>query len=256
VRHYKKTSMQRQFLFLSVIFILTSCGQNKQEQTTQNNSNNVMVDSVAVINDPKNNLNIQTNSFSEIDSSGILMFPLSMGETERDGGSLSYKEMPSNSYWNIVFLNSKTNDYHLLNDRKMLIYSYDIKYSSGNNINISQSKNHIFYSITTDDYNKDKKLTQEDPNYLFVTDKAGNNFRQISPSNYHLQNWEFIKSVNKVIMTVKKDSDMNNKFDEKDEVTTFEIDIEKGTEPKEIFSQEFKNKLKILYDRDWKRLKK
>jgi hypothetical protein len=70
--------MQKQILFLSIIFILISCGQDKQEQTTQNNSSNVLVDSVAVINDPKNNLNIQTNSFSEIDSSGILMFPLSM----------------------------------------------------------------------------------------------------------------------------------------------------------------------------------
>ncbi len=247
--------MQKYFLFLSIIFILTSCGQ--EEQTSQPNSNNVAVDSIAVINDPKNNLNIQTNSFSEIDSSGILMFPLSMGETGRDDKSLSYyKEMQSNNYWNIVFLNSKTNEYHLLSDRKMLINGYNIKYDNSNFINISQTKNLIFYSITTDDYNKDKKLTQEDPNYLFVTDKTGNNFRQISPSNYHLQNWEFIKSVNKVIMSVKKDSDKNNKFDDKDEVTTFEIDIDKGTEAKEIFSQEFKNKLKILYDRDWKRIKK
>ncbi len=247
--------MQKYFLFLSIIFILTSCGQ--EEQTSQPNSKNVAVDSIAVINDPKNNLNIQTNSFSEIDSSGILMFPLSMGETGRDDESLSYyKEMQSNNYWNIIFLNSKTNEYHLLSDRKMLINGYNIKYDNSNFINISQTKNLIFYSITTDDYNKDKKLTQEDPNYLFVTDKTGNNFRQISPSNYHLQNWEFIKSVNKVIMSVKKDSDKNNKFDDKDEVTTFEIDIDKGTEAKEIFSQEFKNKLKILYDRDWKRIKK
>ena len=249
--------MQKQFLFLAIIFILISCGQEQQEQTTQGNSNNAVVDSVAIINDPKNNLNIQTNSFSEIDSSGILMFPLSMGETGRDDESLSYyKELKSNNYWNIVFLNSKTNEYHLLSDRKMLINGYNIKYNNSDYINVSQTKNLIFYSITTDDYNKDKKLTQEDPNYLFVTDKTGNNFRQISPSNYHLQNWEYIKSVDKVIMSVKKDSDKNNKFDDKDEITTFEIDVDKGTEAKEIFSQEFKNKLKILYDRDWKRLKK
>ena len=105
-------------------------------------------------------------------------------------------------------------------------------------------------------FRSDKKLTDEDPKYLFTSDKEGNNFRQISPSNYDLQNWQFIKSVNKVLMTVKKDSDKNNKFDEKDEVTTFEVEIDKGTEPKEIFSSDFKNKLKILYDREWKRLKK
>ncbi len=248
--------MLRFIIFLSAVFTLISCGQNKQEVQTPQNPDNPVMDSVAVVNDPKNTLNIQTNSFSEIDSSGILMFPLSMGESERDGGSLSYKEMPSNSYWNIIFLNSKTNEYHLLSDRKMLIRNYDFKYSSNNNVDIAQTSRQIFYSITSDDLNKDKKLTDEDPKYLFVSDKEGNNFRQISPSNYDLQNWQFIKSVNKVLMTVKKDSDKNNKFDEKDEVTTFEIEMDKGTEPKEIFSSDFKNKLKILYDRDWKRLKK
>jgi hypothetical protein len=247
--------MLRFIIFLSAVFTLISCGQNKQEPQTQQSADNTVVDSIAVLNDPKNNLNIQTNS-SEIDSSGILMFPLSMGETERDGGSLSYKSMPSNSFWNIIFLNSKTNEYHLLSDKKMLIRNYDFKYSSNGNVDIAQTSRHIFYSITSDDFNKDKKLTDEDPKYLFVSDKEGNNFRQISPSNYDLQNWQFIKSVNKVLLTVRKDSDKNNKFDDKDEVTTFEVDIDKGTEPKEVFSTDFKNKLKILYDRDWKRLKK
>ena len=248
--------MLRLIISLLTAFILISCGQNNQEPQTQRNVDNTMVDTVTVLSDPKNNLNIQTNSFSEIDSSGILMFPLSMSETERDGGSLSYKEMPSNSYWNIIFLNSKTNEYHLLSDKKMLIRNYDIKYSSNDNMDIAQTSRHIFYSITSDDFNKDKKLTDEDPKYLFVSDKEGNNFRQISPSNYNLQNWQFIKSVNKIVLTVRKDSDKNNKFDDKDEVTTFEVDIDKGTQPKEVFSTDFKNKLKILYDRDWKRMKK
>ena len=248
--------MLRLIISLLTAFILISCGQNNQEPQTQRNVDNTMVDTVTVLSDPKNNLNIQTNSFSEIDSSGILMFPLSMSETERDGGSLSYKEMPSNSYWNIIFLNSKTNEYHLLSDKKMLIGNYDIKYSSNDNMDIAQTSRHIFYSITSDDFNKDKKLTDEDPKYLFVSDKEGNNFRQISPSNYNLQNWQFIKSVNKIVLTVRKDSDKNNKFDDKDEVTTFEVDIDKGTQPKEVFSTDFKNNLKILYDRDWKRMKK
>ena len=56
-------------------------------------------------------------------------------------------------------------------------------------------------------------------------------------------------------MAVTKDSDKNRKFRDKDEVTTFQIDIDKETQPTEIFSTEFKNKLKVLYDRDWKRIK-
>ena len=237
------------------LILLISCEQNNNQQQEQKKGNSIS-DSLAVLNDPKSNLNIQTNSFSEIDSSGVMIFPLSMGETKREGGSLSYKEMPNNGYWNIIFYNSITKEYHLLSERKMIIGNYDYKYGSGDNDNISQTSNHIFYTIRTDDFNKDKKLTDQDPQYLFISDKYGNNFRQISPTNYNLNNWKFIKSSNKVIMTVGKDSDKNIKFDNSDEITTFEIELDKGTEAKEVFSEDFKNKLKILFDKDWKRINK
>ena len=243
--------MTKHFLYLLTLTLIISCGQNSNQHQEQGNSTS---DSLAVVNDPKNNLNIQTNSFSEIDSSGVLMFPLSMGETEREGGSLSYKEMPNNGYWNIIFYNSKTKEYHLLSERKMIIGNYDYKY--GDNDNISHTTNHIFYTVRTDDFNRDKKLTDQDPQYLFISDKFGNNFRQISPTNYNLNNWKYIKSSNKVIMTVGKDSNKNIEFDNSDEITTFEIELDKGTEAKEVFGDDFKNKLKILFDRDWKRLKK
>jgi hypothetical protein len=236
--------MIRSFIFLSTIFTF-SCGQNKKE--AQSLLNEV---------DPKQGLNIQMNRFSEIDSSGILMFPLSMSETNADGGSLSYKEIPNSSFWNIIFLNSKTNYYHLLSDKKILIRNYDFKYSENGKADVGQTSRHIFYSVTSEDFNKDKKLTDEDPKYLYVSDKEGNNFRRISPQNYDLQNWKFINSTNKILLTVKIDSDKNYKFDEKDEVMAFEFEIDKGTESTEVFSIQFKDSLKVLFDRDWKRLKK
>jgi hypothetical protein len=245
--------MLKQIIFTVTLAGFMACTPDREQNNT---APNAVADSAAVVNDPKNNLNIQTNSFSEIDSSGILMFPLLMGETERDGGSLLYKSMPGNSYWNIIFLNSNTNEYHLLSEQKMLIKNYDIKYSSNDNVDITQTKKYIFYNIVTNDYNADKFLSYEDPGYLFVSDKAGNNFRQISPANYDVQNWQFVKASSKIIITAKKDSDKNNKFDEKDEVTTFEADMEKGSAAVEVFSAEFKNRLKILFDRDWKRVKK
>lgn len=246
--------MTNYFLYISTLILLISCEQNNNQQQEQQQENPTS-DSLAVVNDPKNNLNIQTNSFSEIDSSGVLIFPLSMGESEREEGSLSYKEMPNNGYWNIIFYNSKTKEYKLLSERKMLIRNYDYKYGSGDNDNFSQTTNHIFYTVCTDDFNKDKKLTYQDPQYLFISDKFGNNFRQISPTNYNLNNWKFIKSSNKVIMTVGNDSDKNKRFDNSDEITTFEIELDKGVETNEVFEGDFKNKLKILFDRDWKRLK-
>ncbi len=248
--------MLKYFILFIAIGFLFSCSQNNKQGQQVNTSDSTAVDTIAIINDPKNNLNVQTNTFEEIDSSGIIMFPLSMGETARSDDSYSYKKIPYNSYWNIIFYNSKTTTYHLLSERKMLIGSINLSYSSNDNVDIAYSNRHIFFKVTTDDYTLDKKLTSADPEYLFVSDKEGNNFRQISPTDCNLKSWEFIKSTNKVIMTVTKDSDKNKEFGNQDEVCSFQIDIDKETSPTEIFSAEFKKKLKVMYDKDWKRIKK
>lgn len=244
--------MQKKFILLITTLALFSCGSKNEPAQPQNGSGIVAIDSVAVLTD----LNIQTTSFTEIDSSGIIMFPLSMSETGRGSGGLLYKEIPSSSYWNIIFHNTVTSANHLLSDRKMLIRGYDTKYSSNDNIDLIYSTRYIFYRVTVEDYNQDKKLTYDDPEYLFISDKEGNNFRQISPAGYNLNSWQFIKSANKVVMTVTRDSDKNKKFGDKDEITAFQIDMDKETQPSEIFSSEFKTKLTLMFDRDWKLLKK
>ncbi|WP_461787762.1 hypothetical protein [Pedobacter sp.] len=243
----------KHLLYLSTVAIFISCGRNNNPQQVQPNGKS---DSAAVLNDPKNHLNIQMNEFSEVDSSGVLMFPLSMGETEAEDSGLSYKRISDNTYWNIAFYNSVTKTYHLLTERKILIGSYSQNYGSDGKNNISTDKKPIFYMVRTDDFNKDNKLTDEDPQYLFISDRFGNNFKQISPANYNVNNWEFVKRSNKVIMTVSKDSDGNAMFDKTDEITTFEFTLDKDSVPQEIFPESFKNKLKILFDKDWKRLKK
>jgi hypothetical protein len=240
-------------IFISIlsVVLLVSCTPpqpaNSPEKTT--------TDSAAVVNDPKNNLNIQASSFTEIDSSGILMFPLSMGETRWKKGSISYGDMPAGSYWNIIFYNAKTGAHHLLSEQKMLISSFESKYRGSDNTPIiPYLAKYIFYQVITTDYNSDKLLNSDDPQYLFISDKEGNNFRQLSPAGCNLRSWDFIKSANKVLITATKDSDNNKKFEENDEVSVFEVDMEKETPATEIFPQELKNKLKLMYDKDWKKV--
>ncbi len=246
--------MPKLFLAITLILLTTACNSNTKPETATNTSTQTMQqDSATVVNDPKSYLNIQATNFSEIDTSGILLFPLSMGESSKDYDLTRYKSMPNGSYWNIAFYNSKTREQYLLSDKKMLIRNFDVKHPNAENN--KWSNKFIFYSITTEDFNGDKKFTEEDATYLFISDKAGNNLKQISPSNYNLQNWEYIASSNKIIMTLRKDSDKNKLFDTKDEVTNFVYDINKGDAATEIFSADFKNKLKLMYDKDWKRIK-
>src|SRR5215467_8711279 len=211
--------MTRFLLVACILAMASACFQNNQG--IPENLNNSATDSLGIINDPKNNLNIQTRSFSEIDSTGIVMFPLFMNESEHDdGSSLSYKKTTSGAAWNIIFLNGITNNYHLLSDKKMLIWNYNTRYNQGD-VDLQSAGPYIYYIITTDDYNHDGRLSSEDPQYLFVSDKEGNHFRQISPSNYSVEEWKYIKPINKVIMTAKRDSDHNMKFDDRDEIASF-----------------------------------
>ena len=245
--------MIRIFLTALTVCICLSCGRNNNQLPSSESAGiGDTIDAASVLNDPKNILNVQTSSFSEIDSSGVLMFPLAMAEKGR-GSDIISKEMPGNTYWNIIFYNSQTGQHHLLSERKMLINNYD-EYK-GDGISIPQINNSLFYNVITDDYNHDKKLTSDDPQYLFITDKTGHNLQQISPSGYHLMKWNYIERTNKVIMTLRRDSNKNRVFESEDEISTFEIELGKGVKPREIFSTDFKNKLKLLFDKDWKRLK-
>jgi hypothetical protein len=239
-------------IYCALTLAMFSACFRPHRQAKQNNETQTM-DSVVAVRDLDQDWDLYANGFSEIDSSGILMLPLSLGE--REGKSKgSYKSRPSdNNYWNIVFYNTKSDSCYLLSDSKMLITGYHNKYSNLSMVDIDQTANQIFYTIITDDYNKDGELTEEDPAYLFATDKAGKHWQQLSPSGYHLTDWQYVKAANKILMTVRKDSDGNKYFDSEDEKTVFGYVLGKSAAPTEIFSEGFKKNLQLAYSKYWKK---
>jgi hypothetical protein len=238
--------MKKNIFILSMISVL-SCSGNPESTADSSNINQES---------PIENLNVQTTNFSEIDSSGVLMFPLRMGESKRESESSSYKEIPQSEFWNIMFYNSITNNYYLLTKDKILIENFNDDYYNDAETISTNKTNYIFYTARSLDYNKDKLLNYQDPLYLYVSNKKGENFRQLSPNNFNLENWRYIKSTKKIVFSASKDSNKNNIFDDKDEVIAFEVNVDSKELAKEIFSNETKNELKKLYDRDWKKIKK
>lgn len=237
-------------LFSILTVFLFSCSKKNENFESFESSSNTESDPAII-----ENLNIQTSAFTEIDSTGILMFPLQMGQNPTEDRDYSYKKMPDNGFWNIIFLNSNTNEYHLLTENKVLILDYNYNYNAEEGVSSSKKTDHIFYMMRSQDYNKDRLINDKDPAYLFVSDKSGKNLRQISPANYAVNTWKYIQASNKIVMTVTKDSNKNNEFDDMDEISTFEIILDHAESPKEVFGSELKDKLKKLYDRDWKKIK-
>lgn len=234
-----------------VFLLMSSCNNQKQEQQGNTGNTENAVDTLAVFNDPKNKLNIEASDFFEIDSSGIFMFPLGMNENKREGSGQFYSSTPGNAYWNIIFLNTHTGEQHLLSNKKMWIKNYSFNYAERPAQMMHKENNLIFYTITTDDYNKDDKWNDADPVYLFVTDADGKNFKQISPAQHQVLNWKYAKGTNKIIMTVKKDSDANRSFDQKDEVLIYTWMPGADAAAVEMLKPGFKKAIKQLYHQQW-----
>ena len=179
------------------VLILTSCNDTKQEVNLQQDlKNDTTTKAIQIL-------------FAEpqiIDSSHIIIYPLLFEK-------ISYESYGSGggektSYWNLIFYNTETAQQHLLtSDKKILIYSINLSSSTSssssgdiwtNGINIFKS--YIIYTAVSKDYNSNNQLDQDDPNYLYVSDKEGNNFRKISPEDYNITSWNVVKGTSKIIM--------------------------------------------------------
>jgi hypothetical protein len=192
-----------------------------------------------------------------IDSSHIIIYPLIL-QRESEGtsyGSSSGGERTS--YWNLIFYNTDTQNQNLLTtDKKLLIYSIDLGTSSSssdiwtNGINVF--KENIIYTAVAKDYNANKQLDQDDPTYLFVSNKDGTNFRQISPDDYNINSWEVVKGTSKIIMQGQKDNNGDKIFDEHDATVPLTVDINSPKPAAETFRKSFIDSLKRKLVAIWK----
>jgi hypothetical protein len=205
-----------------------------------------------------NTINLQINNPTVIDSSDWVIYPLTLEEleeTEKGFKSSSYERQYA--YWNVAFYNTETKQTRLLSDSlKMLINSI-----SSNNETIIHSgqrkeKNAglIYYSITTKDYNQDGKLNSDDPKYLFISDLAGQDFKQISPDNFDLIHWRAIQVTNKILIQARKDTKKDKKFNSDDEIVSFIYDLD-DQKTEQMFSDEFNLRAKKLLDNQWAKKK-
>ena len=94
---------------------------------------------------------------------------------------------------NILFFNIKNNDYHLLFDKKLLISD------NFRNMLFDTSLSKIFYTIISEDTDKDGYLSWEDNNILYFSDKTGRNLSQITKTNVNVLDYLFLDKSNLLI---------------------------------------------------------
>jgi hypothetical protein len=236
------------YIFLSVI-ILTACSNKRQDVNLQEK---LRKDTTA---------NSQQIIFAEpetIDSSHIVIYPLVL-EKETYGSSFSSGSIRQSSiYWNLIFYNTETkNQYLLTTDKKILITSINLGSSSYSSKDVCEDginvyKNNIIYIVVANDYNSNKQLDENDPQYLFVSNRDGTNFRQISPDNYNIYSWKVVKGTTKIIMQGQKDDNGDKAFNENDATIPLVVDLNTEKPAVETFRQNFIDSLKLKLVTLWK----
>ena len=236
------------FIFLPV-FILTACADKSKDVNLQEKLRK------------DTTVNSQQIIFAEpqtIDSSNIVIYPLILEKETYGSGYSSGSGGQRTSYWNLIFYNTETQNQNLLTtDKKILISSINFGSSSSSSDDLWTSginiyKNNIIYTVVANDYNANKQIDGNDPTYLFVSNRDGTNFRQISPDSCNINSWKVVKGTTKIIMQGQKDNNGDKVFNENDAIIPLVVDINSGKTATETFKQNFIDSLKLRLVKIWK----
>lgn len=244
-------------LLLLLTYGLISCGN---DNSTSNPNPNTGISSDSTIVEQDENVHLLINYPMNIWQTDYIAFRIYHRENTRNNRSIfsydeaMYKEAKSvgASCWNLVFYNTKTQDYYLLDStKKMLIYEYELNDTAQGKV----IRNIARYEVQFDD-NNDQKFTNADAKRLFVSDRLGKFFHQVSPEGVSILHYEFAPKENFILIYGRKDTNNDGIFDEKDADTIYRLDmnqtVEKTNIAQPIFSKEFEKKLQKKIKTDWK----
>lgn len=230
----------------TILILLIACVGCGRKPQTINQSNNAPQA-------PQKNKNHNTALFAgeaiQIKQSPFVMYLLGFNP-DGDSSGLISKRSESPYSWNIIFLNTETQKYHLLDTtRKMLMRCLYADLSDGA-YEVGDTCKFLYYSVIILDNNKDGKLNDEDPHYLFISDKAGDNFKQISPDKFDVKDWKIIKETSKVLISAVDAKEADKKNGDRPEIVHFVYDLNTGSLLR-IFDNRFIENIKKLFDKYW-----
>lgn len=182
-----------------------------------------------------------------IERSDYSIIPISLpgGSSKK---SFSYSRGYSSIlYWNIIFYNHQSERVRFLTEKKVMISTIMPNLKNTGPI----LKTRILYKVRNLDYNKDKILDMKDPEFLFSSSVDGTGFKQISPLIENLEHFTIIPEKDIILFKTRKDTNQDFKFDKKDSIRMYKLDLRKNGDPVEILNSDANNKIHQLFDNLW-----
>lgn len=134
------------------------------------------------------------------------------------------------NYSDIVFYDSRTNvSKKLFSGQLALIAPFLTRRNSANEkepeLPANILPNHIVYLARTENYNGDNALDSDDPVYLYISTKKGENLRQITPKGLNVLSWSLSKNKRMILVKAQNDKNKNKKFGNGDDELYYRIDL-------------------------------
>ncbi len=235
----------KQTIFILLTILIFSCDrrQDRIQVVEDENLTQKQIDSVL------DEYSFEYSRMVFIDSLEKGIIPISTQKT-RGGKRLSRDSYYADSYpqyWNFIFYDLESGKTRLLTNKKSRISDFRTNLKNVGPI----LKRSVLFEIADSDYNQDYKLTYSDPTFLFISDINGDNLRRISPKNEDLIEYQIVPDSDKIIFQTQRDTNSDKKFDKKDELVWYLIDLSKDSIPFEVLDENERKEIENLYFQQW-----
>ena len=168
----------------------------------------------------------------QIDSSEYFLIPRLVDNDNQEAYGKGKGYLPWGNYSEIFFYNASTRQTKPLFEGQLALiqpftaprYNYLNRNETDTPRNILPD--HIVFLARTDNFNKDNGLDTEDPQYLFISSKTGNNLKQVTPKGLNVVSWTLSKDKKMILVKVQNDKNGNKKFGKGDDELYYRIDLD------------------------------
>jgi hypothetical protein len=170
----------------------------------------------------------------QIDSSEYFLIPKLIDDDNKQTYGKGKGYLPWGNYSDVYFYNSKTNQTKKLFNGQLALIDpffrrrnyYDYISDKGKETPANILPNHIIYLARTDNFNGDNGLDSDDPTYLYITTKTGDNLKQITPKGFNIVSWTVSKDNKIILVKGQNDKNGNKKFGNGDDELYYRIDLD------------------------------
>lgn len=231
---------------LLLVALLAACGNQQQGPAVELDGpvTQAQIDSI-----------VSTFSFvyeapMQLDSGTHALMPMSIREDRSSkigiSDSYGYDKEYSPRYWNVLFLDLRTQETHLLTDQRMRIDAIHV-HRRGEGQVLSR---HVLYTIVDQDVNKDGRLDYGDPKHLSISDAAGRGLSPVSPVEEDLQGWNVLEGQDRLIIRTLADTDGDHTYEVHEDANVYVYDLP-TRQLKLVVTDDLQRKVNKLFFEQW-----